>query len=514
MLWNINLFVRLLASFLKPDLTIIFPFVVPDVIIFLKICLLTNFVRLYKEKTITQDSYILLSMNQILRPIIRALISIGIMAMFCVLVVVLYTNAQLPPVDVLEDIQLQVPLKIYTADGQLIGEYGEKRRTPVSINEIPEKMKLAVLATEDRRFYQHNGVDLRGLMRAGVHLIVSGTKGQGASTITMQVARNFFLTRKKTFSRKLHEVLLALKIEKELSKDQILELYLNKIYFGKRAYGVQAAAQVYYGTTIDKLTLAQMAMIAGLPQAPSALNPINNPTGALKRRAHVLNRMLYYDFISETEYEEAVKAPLTAKYHSRYVDFEAPFIAEMARQQMIQMYGPKAYTSGFVVYTTVDSKLQSLAQFSLQQGLLEYDKRHGYRGPLEHWILPDHPELADAQTVSDWSKKLNSLPAPSFQKPALVLSIHPQSITALLANQERITIPLDSMKWAKKQLTRLRLGSAPTSPDEVVEIGDVIYAEPEENQWLFSQKPDVQGALVSLHPKNGSILALVGGARF
>lgn len=459
-------------------------------------------------------------MNTLFRIIFRVLLSTGTMVLFCALVVVLFTNAQLPSVEILEDIQLQVPLKIYTADKKLIGEYGVKRRTPISIDEIPETMKLAILATEDRRFYQHGGVDLRGLIRATISLIMTGRKQQGASTITMQVARNFFLTRKKTFSRKLHEILIARKIEKELSKGKILELYLNKIYFGKRAYGVQAAAQVYYGTTVDKLNLAQMAMIAGLPQAPSAANPINNPERAMKRRAHVLNRMHHYEFITDAEYEEANQHPISSEYHGRYVELDAPFVAEMARKQIVKMYGTKAYTAGFEAYTTVNSTLQTLARQSVQEGLLEYDKRHGYRGPYTNWDLETNEKTTQDQdnttknNEAQWLKKLQQQPKASALMPALVLSVLDKSIEVLLADGQKAQVDFDSMRWAKERVTRLRLGPAPKNPSDVAAKGDVIYVEADGDNWLFSQLPEVQGALVALHPKNGAILSLVGGFDF
>ncbi len=459
-------------------------------------------------QTHVRDHYILSSMNILLRILFRVFVSTGTMAFFCLLVVILYTNAQLPSVDVLEDIQLQVPLKIFTADGKLIGEYGEKRRTPILIEEVPEIMKLAILATEDRRFYQHSGIDVRGLARAAIHLVLSGTKEQGASTITMQVARNFFLTRKKTFSRKLHEILLARKIENELSKDKILELYLNKIYFGKRAYGVQAAAHVYYGTDIQNLGLDQIAMLAGLPQAPSSINPINNPDAALRRRAHVLKRMLHYGFISESEFEAANLKPLNAKYHGRVVDVEAPFVAEMARQQVYKMYGNKAYTQGFEAYTTVNSELQTLAHLSVQEGLLEYDKRHGYRGAFAHWNLGDNLSHAE------WAKKLSAIPTGGRLQPALVLTIEPEFFTALLPSNQTIKVSFQSMAWAKQQITSLRLGPKPKSIDEVVATGDVVFVEANNTEWNFSQLPEAQSALVALHPKNGAILALVGGFDF
>ncbi len=440
---------------------------------------------------------------------VRVLVSTSVAGICALAVIILYTNAQLPTVNILEEIQLQVPLKIYTADGKLIGEYGEKRRTPISIKDVPETLKNAILATEDRRFYDHNGVDIRGMARASLHLLVSGTKAQGASTITMQVARNFFLTRKKTFGRKLNEVLLAIKIEKELSKDQILELYLNKIYFGKRAYGVQAAAQVYYGTTVDKLTLDQMAMIAGLPQAPSAINPINNPDAALKRRAHVLKRMLHYGFINEAQYEQSVDTPVATSYHGRVVDIEAPHVAEMARKELVEKFGPDVYTSGFVAYTTVDSRLQMIANNAVQEGLLEYDKRHGYRGPIAQLPVPAdgiHPEL--------WAEQLRAYPKTAFTLPAAVLSVSENGAKAVLPNRQEISISFDSMRWAARQLSRSRVGDSPQTPSDVVSVGDIIYVEPGNNDWVFSQLPDVEGALVALHPKNGALLALIGGFDF
>lgn len=451
------------------------------------------------------------AMKNFLSIFIRVLLSTGMAGLCALVVIVLYTNAQLPEVNDLEDIQLQVPLRIYTADGKLIGEYGEKRRTPISIKDVPPTLINAILATEDRRFYEHNGVDIRGIARASLHLVVSGTKAQGASTITMQVARNFFLTRKKTFGRKLNEALLALKIEKELSKDKILELYLNKIYFGKRAYGVQAAAQVYFGTTVDKLDLGQMAMLAGLPQAPSAINPINNPEAALKRRAHVLRRMLHYGFIKEEDYDQAVDSPVIASYHGRVIDIDAPHVSEMARKELVDKFGPQVYTLGYIAYTTVDSRLQSLAHNAVQEGLLEYDKRHGYRGPIGQLTLSAKGKIdKDA-----WTEQLKNFPKTQYTWPAAVISVGDESVKVLLPNHQEVDISFDSMKWAARQFSRLRLGPSPQSPIDVVAVGDVIYAEPGAmNQWMFSQLPEAQAALVALHPKNGAILALIGGFDF
>jgi penicillin-binding protein 1A len=449
-------------------------------------------------------------MKNFLPILFRVLISTGTAILFAGIVIVLYTNAQLPPVRSLEDIQLQVPLKIYSADGKLIGEYGEKRRTPIKIEDVPEPLKLAILATEDRRFYDHNGVDIRGMGRAVMNLVMSGRKSQGASTITMQVARNFFLTRQKTFGRKLNEVLLALKIEKELPKDKILELYLNKIYFGKRAYGVQAAAQVYYGTTVDKLNLAQMAMLAGLPQAPSAINPINNPDAALKRRSHVLKRMLHYGFINEKQFDEANLEPVTANYHGRVVELDAPYVSEMVRRELYERFGPQAYTSGFTAYATVDSRIQNFANRAMHEGLLEYDKRHGYRGAVTKLPVSKRGKF----DLDEWIDKLRTYPKSGTLIPAAITEIAPLDAKAILPNHQVITISFESMRWAKPQLTRLILGPEPKTVKDVVSVGDVIYVEPGNDEWLFSQVPEVEGALVSLHPKNGSILALVGGFDF
>lgn len=441
--------------------------------------------------------------------LIRVILSTSVAGFCGLIVIVLYTNAQLPAVNVLEDIQLQVPLKIYTADAKLIGEYGEKRRTPITIEEVPETLKLAILATEDRRFYDHNGVDIRGLARATLNLVTSGSKAQGASTITMQVARNFFLTRKKTFGRKLNEVLLAIKIEKELPKDKILELYLNKIYFGKRAYGVQAAAQVYYGTTVDKLNLAQMAMIAGLPQAPSAINPINNPDAALKRRTHVLKRMLHYGFIKEADYQAAIDVPVITNYHGRFVEYDAPYVAEMARKELMEKFGADIYTSGFIAYTTVDSRLQTFANQALQGGLLDYDKRHGFRGAIDH--LPSKKGKIDKEK---WAQELKKYPKTPLTIPAAVTEIMSDRINVLLPNQQEVTLPFASMTWASPHSSLIQSQAAPHSPHDVVKVGDVIYADPSNNEWKFTQLPEIEGALVALHPKNGAVLAMVGGFDF
>jgi penicillin-binding protein 1A len=307
---------------------------------------------------------------------IKKLATIAFIIIFIGLAIIIKLDSNLPAVAVLKDVKLQVPLRIYSLDKKLIAEYGDKRCSPISLSQVPQDLINAIIATEDHRFFQHPGVDLRGLIRAAVSLILTGEKDQGGSTITMQVARNFFLSRKKAYSRKINEILLALKIEKELSKTEILELYLNKIYFGKHAYGVAAAAEVYYGSRVEDLSLAQMAMLAGLPQAPSTINPINSPSAALKRRSLVLYNMLLHNYITEQQYITANAEPIETTYHGKTIELEAPYIAEMVRQELVDRFGEEIYDKGYEVVTTIDSNMQVAANAAVNRALLEYDKRH------------------------------------------------------------------------------------------------------------------------------------------
>ncbi len=417
-------------------------------------------------------------------------------------------ESRLPSVDTLKDVQLQVPLKIYSAEGKLIAEYGEKRRSPIKLEQVPQDLINAIIAIEDRRFYQHPGVDLRGILRAAVHLITKGNKEQGGSTITMQVARNFFLTSEKTYLRKVNEILLALKIEQELSKTEILELYLNKIYLGKRAYGIAAAAEVYYGTTIDKLTLAQMAMIAGLPQAPSAINPINSAKAALKRRNLVLKKMLSYNFISNEQYLIAKNAPITTSYHAHAIEVEAPYIAEMVRQEMIEKLGEDVYIKGYEVITTIDGNYQRAANKALSRAILEYDQRHGFRKPKQ--ILTPNKNVAATEQLATWTNKLQELPKIGHLLPAVVTTIENDKIQAILAENKIIDITWPNMKWANKSIHHTEKN--PSSPMGIVNIGDIIYVQAlQDNIWQLSQLPEVEGAIVAMNPDNGAILALSGG---
>ncbi|OGT64220.1 MAG: peptidase, partial [Gammaproteobacteria bacterium RIFCSPHIGHO2_12_FULL_45_9] len=414
-----------------------------------------------------------------------------------------YLAADLPDVDTLKDAHLQVPLRIYTQDGRLMATFGASRRIPVTLDQIPQQLIHAVLATEDARFYDHPGIDFVGLVRAGIAVVTTGRKVQGASTITMQVARNFYLSREKTYSRKIREILLALKINRELPKDKILELYLNKIYFGSRAYGVAAAAQVYYGKQLNQLTLPEIAMIAGLPQAPSRSNPLENPEAALKRRNHVLERLYTLGYITASQYQEAVAAPETAKYHREPIEVQAPYVAEMVREAMVAEYGELAYEEGFSVYTTVNTTLQNMAGSALRIGLLAYDKRHGYRGPEERLGLAD-PAV--------WLSALRNHAEVNGLWPAVVTDVNTQSIQVLLSSGREVTIGWDGLSWARRALKDGLVDGAPEQASEIVAVGDVVRVEhTPQGTWMLSQTPEVQGALVSLNPVSGAIVALTGG---
>lgn len=433
------------------------------------------------------------------------LISITVLACFGYL----FLDSQLPDVQALRSVQLPIPMRVYTSDGQLMAEFGELRRDPIPLKDVPPLMVKAILATEDQRFYEHSGVDLFGLFRAGGQLLLTGAKTQGGSTITMQVARNFYLTRKKTFLRKITEILLALKIERELSKDEILELYFNKIYLGNRAYGIGAAAQVYYGKPLSQLTLPEIAMLAGLPKAPSTLNPIANPAGAKDRRDHVLERMYQLGYINKQSYLEAIKTPLNASYHGEPIPVHAPYVAEMVRNMMMTSFGDDTYTKGYNVYTTVPSTLQLEANQALKDALIAYDHRHGYRGAEGNLGIPD------SSKTKTWLEALDRIPSVNGLKPAIVEEINGNTITALLGDGSLITIPWEGMSWAKRQLKNGWAGAMPRNAEEVAELGDIIRVQKTANNtWELSQVPDVEGALVAINPTNGAIQALVGGFDF
>jgi len=423
----------------------------------------------------------------------------------------LFITPRLPPIDSLKDVHFQVPLRVYTRDGKLIAEFGEKRRSPVVFKDVPPAMVHAFLAAEDDRFYDHPGVDYQGILRAGYLLIKTGEKAQGGSTITMQVARNFFLSREKTYFRKLSEIFLSFKIEQELTKDEILELYLNKIYMGQRAYGVNAAAQVYYGVKPHELTLAQIAMIAGLPKAPSAYNPVVNPVRATERRNYVLRRMRELGYIDDDAYQVAVAEATTAKRHGQSIEVEAPYVAEMVRQEILDMYGEDAYTSGFHVYTTVESRLQLAANAALEDGLISYTERHGYKGPEGHVDLPERPDVeawnAGLKTINrDWVKDLRI---------GLVVGTEDQHAAVYLSDGRVVPIYWEDMQWARKFIDVNHVDAELKVAADALAPGDLVRVRKLSNgHWRLASVPEVQGALVSLSARDGAIQALVGGFDF
>ncbi|MDH4874781.1 penicillin-binding protein 1A [Pseudomonas sp. BN515] len=418
----------------------------------------------------------------------------------------LYLSPSLPSVDSLRRIQLQIPLRVYSSDGKLIAEFGEMRRSPVRFADIPPDFIQALLAAEDDNFANHYGVDLTSLMRAATQLLKTGHIQTGGSTITMQVAKNYFLTSERSFSRKINEILLALQIERELSKDEILELYVNKIYLGNRAYGIEAAAQVYYGKSIREISLAQMAMIAGLPKAPSRFNPLVNPTRSKERRDWILGRMYKLGRIDQARYQQAINEPIDASYHVPTPELAAPYIAEMARAEMVGRYGSDAYTEGFRVTTTVPSDLQQAANTSLREGLIEYDQRHGYRGPETR--LP-------GMTKETWLQELAKQKSLGGLEPAIVTQVEKSGILVLTRSGQEEAVSWDSMKWARPFLNTNSLGPRPQQPADVSQVGDLVRVQRQADGSLrFVQLPAAQSALVSLDPQDGAIRALVGGFSF
>ncbi len=403
----------------------------------------------------------------------------------------------LPKVETLKTVELQQPMQIYTADGKLIGEVGDQRRIPVPLDQIPENLIHAVIATEDSRFYEHMGIDPIGIMRAVMVAITHGGATQGASTITQQLARNFFLTREKTLTRKIKEAILAIDIERTLTKNEILDLYLNKIYLGNRAYGMAAAAQTYFGKKLNQLTLSEMAVLAGLPKAPSTLNPIYSIKRATERRNVVLTRMLEMKYITQAQYEAAKKEPIVASYHGVKLAFHAGYVTEMVRQQMVKKFGEEAaYNKGFKVYTTILSKDQIAAQQAVRNNLIAYDMRHGYRKPAYLWKSNETP----------WSENkivnyLKELQPANPLIPAAVLSRDSDGLNLLLADGSKMLLPNKGMAWIKRHNTPV--------------AGDLIWIhQKEDGSWLLGEIPEANSALVSLNSNNGAIEALVGGFSF
>jgi penicillin-binding protein 1A len=425
----------------------------------------------------------------------------------------LYLSPKLPPLQELSDIQMQTPLMVYSRDNKLIGVFGEQKRIPILAEDIPEVVVNAFLAAEDDRFFEHSGVDYRGIARAVFQLASTGEIQGGGSTITMQVARNIYLHRGQTFTRKFSEILLSYQIEQQLSKEEIFQLYVNKIFLGKRAYGIQAAAEVYYGKHISELNLAQVAMIAGLPKGPSIFNPIVNPERALIRRDWILGRMLELNFVTRSDYAEAVAQPVTASIHDVVVDVHAPYIAEIARQFAEATYGSSYQSAGYRVYTTIHSELQQTAQRSIVDGLDGFDARKGYRGPettLSQWSS-DNPAPADWKPNPEaWAAQLGDIRQIGGKIPASILSLNDGIINVITSSGEQIALDYrEDLSDFRRYISEDLRGSTPVNLAEVFTVGDVVRLN--DAQDAIVQIPDAQAALVSISPNDGSVRALVGG---
>lgn len=443
-----------------------------------------------------------------------------------------YVKPELPDVATLRDVELQTPMQVFSQDGKLISQFGEKRRNPVSYDEIPRHLVEALIATEDSRFYDHPGIDPIGITRAAIVVAMSGSAKQGASTITQQLARNFFLSNEKKIMRKIKEIFIAIHIEQLLSKEEIMELYVNKIFLGHRSYGFGAAARVYFGKDLPDLTLSELATLAGMPKAPSTMNPIYSIERATNRRNVVLGRMLDENYITQEEYDEARAEELVSKYHGAEIELSAPYVAEQARAWMVKRYGEEAYTSGMKVYTTVDSTLQDAANRAAITNLLNYDERHGYRG-AEKVLWETAQSAWDQEQIV---KHLRSQPTYGDLTPAVVTKVDAQSAHVWVKNQGEGVIEWQGMNWARKFLTDDRQGPAPSNAQEILAVGEQIWvrseaisgkeATAEESEestevaavtpvnWRLSQVPNANTAFVAMNPDNGAVLSMVGGFNF
>jgi penicillin-binding protein 1A len=417
---------------------------------------------------------------------------------------------RLPSVETLKDVRLQVPLRILSADGKLVETFGETKRAPVRIEDVPEQLKHAFLAAEDADFYSHRGIDLGGILRAVWLTVTTGSKHvAGGSTITQQVARMFFLSPEVSYTRKLSEIFLALRIENALTKDEILQLYLNKSFFGHRSYGIAAAAEFYYGKTLDQLTLAQCAMLASIPKFPSTGNPLSRPKRALERRAYVLGRMLDNRFIDKAAYDAALAEPDVAQAHEPPVEVDAPYFAELVRQEAIERLGNSALTNGYVVKTTLDAGMQDAANRALRHGLIEYDQRHGWRG------AEAHVDLADDADKGDWDDALADSHPIGGLLPALVIASDAHAATLHLDDGRDLTLDLAAVAWARRRLDEDHRGPAPKAVADVLRRGDIVrVVQDEDGHWKLTQIPGAEAALVALDPQDGAVETLVGGFSF
>ena len=420
-----------------------------------------------------------------------------------------YLRPALPDVGSLREVQLQVPLRIYSRDGKLIQSIGEQRRIPVRYEQLPKKLVQAFLATEDDRFFRHHGVDWQGILRAAVANLKAGGIRQGASTITMQVSRDMFLTPRRDMKRKMSEIYISLLMEAEFTKEEIFSLYVNKIFLGQRSYGVGAAAEVYFGKTIDQLSLAETATLAGIPTAPSMVNPVASAEAAKIRRAHVLGRMLELGYITQAEYEQAKTSPMESRLHGASIEVDAPYLAEMVRNDMQNKYGDAVYTAGYKVYTTLDSRQQAAGTVALRTGLLEYDRRHGFRGATAR------VDMSKISTPAQFDAQLDEFPAIGGLKPAIVEKVEGKTARIYVKDLGTVSLPWEKLSWARRELPDEKVDRAPSEASEILARGDVIYTvgrSPE--SVLFVQVPEAQSALVSVDPRDGAITALVGGFDF
>jgi penicillin-binding protein 1A len=420
-----------------------------------------------------------------------------------------YLRPALPDVSSLRDVQLQVPLRVYTRDGRLIASIGDQRRIPVNYDQLPKKLIQAFLATEDDRFFQHHGVDWQGILRAAMANLKAGGIRQGASTITMQISRDMFLTPKRDMKRKMSEIYISLLMETEFTKEEIFSLYVNKIFLGQRAYGVGAAAEVYFGKSLDQLSIAEMATLAGIPTAPSVVNPVASAEAAKIRRTHVLGRMRELNYITQSEYDAANSSPMESRLHGPTIEVDAPYVAEMVRNDMQTKYGDSIYTAGYRVYTTIDSHLEAAATVALRTGLLQYDRRHGWRGATAK------VDLTKGSSAAALELGLQEFPVIGGLKPAIVESVEDKSAKIYVKGMGQVTLPWDKLSWARRELPDEKTDRSPTQASDIVSRGDVIYTVGNTAANLqFVQVPEAQSALVSVDPRDGAVVALVGGFDF
>jgi penicillin-binding protein 1A len=423
-----------------------------------------------------------------------------------------YVAPGLPSAEELRNVKIQIPLQVYSRDGRLIQEFGEVHRTPVAYEHIPPLLVKAILAAEDARFFEHPGVDYRGVLRAILNEIVSGDRSVGGSTITQQVTRTLnVLSRERKYVRKFKEWILAFRIEREFTKQEILALYLNTYFFGQGSYGVVTAAQTYFGKDLDQLSVSEIAILAGIPQAPSILNPISSPERATARRSYVLRRMRETGAIDDREYAAALAEPVIGKRYGLQTQLDAPYVAEMVRAEMIRRFGPAAYTAGLKVTTTIDSRLQEAANRAIHNTLTAYDERHGYRGPLAHVAVPESGQFDEVAL----HKVLDDYPPVLDFEAAVVVAVEPQSARIAFAGRGEQTVDFESVSWAARYVNDDATGARPTSMTEVLAPGDIVrFRLDAEKHWRLAQIPEVQGAFVSVDPLDGAVVALTGGYDF